>query len=331
IPLPHRVKSPPEQYAVSVRFGIAEGPAVFRVLLRSAPPVGVSWRMAYTMETSRTTIACLLVEYSSRAVGANETAKTFGDSRPEPGMYRLSFEVGGLPLKMDGKECCFGAAWDSLSHSNIRDVEEHHHPDDGDVYVTEAGKVQITGKWTERKLLRDLLELHGKGVDPFAALWFPYDWSHYEDAVVHHFFVLYDDKFVEEQFFFPSGSPLVLERPALYKDPKIHNRQYFDEASECYWYRKFYTETMTGQVMVLRSDKPWLYYFERPTRDLTPDLTLAVLTKLYYLLWVVIPVLGAIAFRSLRFVMATAAVILLGLWALVCWRLRKVAKTLGPC
>src|SRR5271157_352291 len=66
IPLPHRVKSPPEQYAVSVRFGIAEGPAVFRVLLRSAPPVGVSWRMAYTMETSRTTIACLLVEYSSR-------------------------------------------------------------------------------------------------------------------------------------------------------------------------------------------------------------------------------------------------------------------------
>src|SRR5271157_1546007 len=70
IPLPHRVKSPPEQYAVSVRFGIAEGPAVFRVLLRSAPPVGVSWRMAYTMETSRTTIACLLVEYSSSAGGS---------------------------------------------------------------------------------------------------------------------------------------------------------------------------------------------------------------------------------------------------------------------
>src|SRR5271157_4088666 len=65
IPLPHRVKSPPEPYAVSVRFGIAEGPAVFRVLLRSAPPVGVSWRMAYTMETSRITIAYLLLEYSS--------------------------------------------------------------------------------------------------------------------------------------------------------------------------------------------------------------------------------------------------------------------------
>jgi uncharacterized membrane protein len=77
-------------------------------------------------------------------------------------------------------------------------------------------------------------------------------------------------------------------------------------------------------MMVLRSDDPPLYYFDRPTRDLTPDVTLAVLTKLYYLLWVVIPVLGAIAFPSLRFVMAIVAVILLGLWAFVCWRLRKV-------
>ena len=261
------------------------------------------------------------------AVGSKETAKTFGYSRPDPGMYTLSFEVAGLPLKMDGNECCFGAAWDRLSQSNIKEVEEHHHPDDGDVYVTEAGKVQITGKWTERGLLRDLLKLHGKGVKPFAAIWFPYDWSHSEDVVVHHFFVLYDGKIVDEQFTFTNHSPLVLERPFGYKEPEVHNRQYFDEAEECYWYRKFYTETMTGQLMVLRSDKrARLYHFERPTRDLTPDVTLAVLTKLYYLLWVFIPLLGAIAFPFLRFVMAIAAVILLGFWALVCWRLRKVGE-----
>jgi hypothetical protein len=260
------------------------------------------------------------------AVGTKETAKTFGHSRLDPGMYTLSLEVGGLPLKMDGKECCFGAAWDRLSRLDIKDVEEHPHPDDGDVYITESGKVQITGEWPERRLLRDLLELHRKGVEPFAATWFPYDWSHYEDVVVHSFFVLYDDKIVEEQFSFASHSPLVLERPALYKDPEIHNRRYVHEAVECYWYRKFYTETMTGQLMVLRSDKPWLYCFERPTRELTPDFTLAVLTKLYYLLWVVVPLLGAIAFPSLRLVMAIAAVMLLGLWALVCWRLRKVGE-----
>ena len=258
------------------------------------------------------------------AAGRSETAKTFGDSRLDPGMYKLSFDVAGLPLKMGGKECCFGAAWDRLSHSNIKEVEEHRHPDDGDVYFTEAGEVQITGKWTERELLRDLLKLHGKGVEPFAAIWFPYDWSHCEDVVVHCFFVLYRGKIVDEQFSFASRSPFVLERPLGYKEPECHNRQYFDEAEECYWYRKFYTETMTGQLMVLRSDKPCLYYLERPTRDLIPDVALVVLTKLYYLLWVVIPVLGAIAFPSLRFVMAIAAVILLGLWALVCWRLRKI-------
>ncbi|MGB8261929.1 MAG: hypothetical protein WCE75_16325 [Terracidiphilus sp.] len=262
------------------------------------------------------------------AVGANETAKTFGTSRPDPGMYVLSPCVSALPMKMDGKECLFGNAWDRLSHSNIREVE-HHSILFGDVYVTEAGKVQISGEGIVGDgtcaLLRELLELHHKGVDPFAATWFPYDWGNCEDVVVHSFFVLHDGKIVEDGFTFASFYPSVLERPAFYnEDPLAYKRQYYVEARECYWYRKFYTETMAGQLMVLRSDGPSLYYFERPTRDLTPDVTLAVLTKLYYLLWVFIPVLGAIAFPSLRFVMAIAAVILLGFWALVCWRLRKV-------
>jgi len=245
-------------------------------------------------------------------------------------MYVLSHWVSALPLKMDGNDCLFGNAWDRLSHTKIKEIE-HHSILDGDVYVTEAGKVQVSGEGGEGNvglgtldLLRNLLELHSKGVDPFAATWFPYDWSHYEDVVVHGFFVLYGGKIVEEEFTFPSYSQLVLERPALYKDPEIHNHRFRDEAWERYWYRKFYTETVAGQLMVLRSDEPSLYYFGRPTRDLTPDVALTVLTKLYYLLWVFIPVLGAIAFPALRLVMAIAAVILLGLWALICWRLRKV-------
>ena len=256
------------------------------------------------------------------AVGANETTPTFGTSRLDLGMYTLSAKVGSLPLKMDGKECLFENAWDRLSHSSIKEIEEYHV--DGHVYVTDAGSVQIAGFGT-RELLRDLLKLRGKGVDPFAATWFPYDWGHYEDVVVQSFFVLHDGKIVEEDFSFASFYPFVLDRPAFYnEDPLAYKRQFYVEARECYWYRKFYTETMAGQLMVLRPDKPSLYYFERPTRDLTPDVTLAILTKLYYLLWVFIPVLGAIAFPSLRFVMAIAAVILLGLWALVSWRLRKV-------
>ena len=33
-----------------------------------------------------------------------------------------------------------------------------------------------------------------------------------------------------------------------------------------YWYRKFYTETVTGQLMMLRPDEPTLYHYERPQR-----------------------------------------------------------------
>src|SRR5271157_3957716 len=116
IPLPHRVKSPPEQYAVSVRFGIAEGPAVFRVLLRSAPPVGVSWRMAYTMETSRTTIACLLVEYSSSllaaspqagqvGIQANQSARDRGRLSPESVKLSGAVTLCVQPPDSDTEDC----------------------------------------------------------------------------------------------------------------------------------------------------------------------------------------------------------------------------------
>jgi hypothetical protein len=240
-------------------------------------------------------------------------------------MYVLSPSVNELQLTMDGEECRFSDAWDRLSHSKISEIERHDLRRVGDLYVTETGGVQVTSEGAERDLLRALLELHRKGIDPFIAIWFPYDWGFYMGATLHSFFVLYDGKIVEEMLGFPNHFPLVLQRPDHYENYGF-NHQSFNEATECYWYRKFYTETMKGQLMVLRPDRPPLYFFKRPTCDWTGDATLAVLTKLYYLLWVVIPVLGAIAFPSLRFVMAIAAVILLGLWALECRRQRVARK-----
>lgn len=263
----------------------------------------------------------------STTVAANEITKDFGTTRLDPGMYVLSPWVSALPLKMDGKECHFGDAWDRLSQSKYKEVEQHGVLG-GDIYVTETAKVQIKGEGIEgdgtRGLLHALLELHRKGIDPFAATWFPYDSGRYMGATTHDFFVLYEGKIVEEMLGFPNHFPLVLQRPAHYENYGF-NHQSFNEATECYWYRKFYTETMRGQLMVLRPDKPPLYFFKRPTCDWTGDATLAVLTKLYYLLWVVIPILGAIAFPSLRFVMVIAAVLLLGLWALEC-RGQRVAR-----
>lgn len=111
------------------------------------------------------------------------------------------------------------------------------------------------------------------------------------------------------------------------KEPIWHSHPYFDEAVERYWYRKFYTETTTGQLMVLRPDEPILYHYERPqTRDLAREIELVTLVKLYHLLWVAIPLLIAIVFPTLRYYMALAALVL-GidvLWR--CWATRKVGQ-----
>ena len=196
---------------------------------------------------------------------ATENAQTFGTSRLDPGMYTLS-RFGGplavLAFKMDGRECCFGEVYEKLRDSKIKDMPESHHPDEADKYVTEAGEVYVTGGQIELWLLRDLLELARNGIDPFGATWFPYDFDVSCDAdVLHTFFVLCSGKIVDERFSFTSAHPLVLER---HENPgsKIWRRgQYWDSACACYWYRKFYTETMAGQLMVLRPDEPQLYYY----------------------------------------------------------------------
>jgi len=76
------------------------------------------------------------------------------------------------------------------------------------------------------------------------------------------------------------------------------------EADTRFWYRTFYTETRTGQIMVLRRDNPKLFDYESPRK--VPDSTsllenaLSLLKKIHTLLWILI-VLGCLMLiRSLR-------------------------------
>ncbi|MGC2830624.1 MAG: hypothetical protein WB994_13375 [Candidatus Acidiferrum sp.] len=110
-------------------------------------------------------------------------------------------------------------------------------------------------------------------------------------------------------------------------EPIWHTHPYFDEALDRYWYRKFYTETMTGQLMVLRPDEPILYFYDRPqTRDVLRELQTVALVKMYRLLWAAMPLLVAIVFPSIKDYMAIAAVIL-GLDVLWReWATRKVGQ-----
>ena len=80
-----------------------------------------------------------------------------------------------------------------------------------------------------------------------------------------------------------------------------------------FWYRKFYSETRTGQLMVLRPDEPILYYYERPqapARDIVREIQSATLLKTYRLLLFALPLLVALAFPSVKDYAAIAAVAL---------------------
>jgi hypothetical protein len=176
--------------------------------------------------------------------------------------------------------------------------------------------------------LRKLLVIVSEGVDIDRATWFYYDkdWSCDGDAS-HTFFVVYDGKVVDESCHFSSEEPLILKREQ-HLEPIWQSHPYFDEAFERHWYRRFYTETMTGQLMVLRPDEPILYHYERPqVSDVERQLEFVTLVKMYRLLGIAIPLLMALAFPSIKEYMAIASAVLGIEFLWCCWATRKVGKS----
>jgi hypothetical protein len=79
--------------------------------------------------------------------------------------------------------------------------------------------------------------------------------------------------------------------------------------------------------MVLRSDEAQLYHFDRSrSQGGAIALQLVTVMKFYCLLWVILPMLVAIAFPDLKEAMFVAAIVLLVdlLWR--CWATRKIGR-----
>src|SRR5215469_11881279 len=93
------------------------------------------------------------------------------------------------------------------------------------------------------------------------------------------------------------------------------------EAEVKYWYRRFYSETRTGQLMVLRPDKPILYEYRGA--DSLWDMELATIRKAYYLLWAVFALLVAIAFLAVKDLMAGVAGAFSSKVLVLAWQTRK--------
>jgi hypothetical protein len=267
-----------------------------------------------------------MAEAVATSGGKVETVK-FGRNRYSAGMYRLDLSSAkDLPLKMNGEPSTFGALYSKLVESKIREM-----PDrlvfKSEKYVTEAGDIEVEGEWTTLSTMRTLVDLVRQDINPYGVMWFYYDtdWSRDADEC-HVFFAVHGDKVVLEACHFSSEEPLILKQDKD-DDPIWHSHPYFDEAIVHYWYRRFYSETMTGKLMTLRPDVPILYFHERPTvRDTVKDLGFVTLVKTYRLLWVAVALLVAIAFPAIKEIMAIVAGALLidVLWR--CWALRKVGQ-----
>lgn len=260
---------------------------------------------------------------------AEQQPLTFARERLAPGMYSLDLSrVAQLAVEANGEKCTFIDVLRRLHNEKITDIQ--HGFFDHETYVTEGGPVAVKvadhQHWLLR-LLKTFVELVRKGVDLDSAQWFYYDhdWSRDADEM-HCFFVVSDGKIVDESCAFFADEPLVLQRKHD-KEPIWHSHPSFDQAWERLCYRKFYTETIQGQLMVLRPDEPIVYHYDRPNRtDPARAVEFVTLIRIYHLLWVTIPLLVAAAFPSIAVYMAALAGIFMVdvLWK--CWVTRNVGR-----
>jgi hypothetical protein len=170
-----------------------------------------------------------------------------------------------------------------------------------DIGTTDGTKFRLSGHDFSCRVLYEMLKLRAQGVSPFNATWYYYDRDLCRDdpQVSYSFFVVDDGKIVRDgvTFFDHHGSgfdPKVFDRMD-YSKP-VWSEAAWADASAKYWYRKFYSETRTGQLMLLRSDKPTLFFCEdRQGPDIIGALGIIgrSLNGVRILLWVVV-ILGVL-------------------------------------
>jgi len=134
--------------------------------------------------------------------------------------------------------------------------------------VVGNNKVSFTGPGFAMDVLNALLDIRQRGFDLSKTGWYWYyrDSMEQEPQQSYSFFAVCGDQIVNECVTFGDyhGSgfdPNVFERSRS-EDVLWSGEHSFEEADAALWYRKFYTETRTGQLMVHTPDAPLHYYPE---------------------------------------------------------------------
>lgn len=186
----------------------------------------------------------------------------FGTSFLSAGRYTFNRKLmESIPMKLNGQTSTFWQVYLTLFNAKLKDSDFL-----GDRYVTEENNtILLDGKedYSIKSTMKILADVIKSGANPYGAAWYYFGKDHSVDAdEIQEFFVVYENKLIGT-FNFDCRAPQILVK-AEEKDQYIWSSDpYFRKASEIYWYRKFYTETMIGQLMVLRPDEPPLFFYDR--------------------------------------------------------------------
>jgi hypothetical protein len=222
----------------------------------------------------------------------------------QPVAYGLDLRVLDLPLTQqigEGKKevaTTVGDVFEALKDKQItpETLNKHGASVWMDVATTDGTKFRLSGHDFICSVLYEMLKLRAEGIFPFTATWYYFDWDFRRDDpyVSYSFFVVADGKIVRDRVIFydhrRSGfDPKVFEK-ADHSKP-VWSEAAWADATAKYWYRKFYSETRTGQLMLLRSDSPTLFFCEdRQGPDIIGALGIIgrSLNSVRILLWVVV-------------------------------------------
>ncbi len=133
--------------------------------------------------------------------------------------------------------------------------------------ATDTGDILVPHSSFAGQLASLFLALRRESIELTDTSWFWFD----SDSVTddphesHAFFVVHRDAMIRERVAFSDCAGSGFD-PRLFvaeeeSDPIWLSDKGWADARVRYWYRRFYKETPTGQMMVLRSDEPDLFHY----------------------------------------------------------------------
>jgi hypothetical protein len=155
-------------------------------------------------------------------------------------------------------------------------------------------ELTVEGPGFHLNLLKLLYRFAEGKVSPYEAVWFYFDGDscRTDPQSAYSFFIVAQDKIVEENLTLSDSIGNGFDPSVLVHDdsaPIWFAERAWDEATDRYWYRKFYSQTRSGQLMLLRPDNPPIYH--SPGNKLPRGATQVFLRSIRLGVWILVVLL----------------------------------------